>query len=121
MRKFIVLLVIFLAASFVYLSFGEIQTIVQTLQKGNFWFVLLAILIQCGWFFVTGLTYLSLYRILGMDVTIYRMALMSAAANFVNVIAPSAGMGGMAVFISDAHRNGRSPGRVTVFCDFVIL
>lgn len=114
MRKFIVLLVIFLAASFVYLSFGEIQIIVQTLQKGNIWFVLLAILIQCGWFFVTGLTYLSLYRILGMDVTIYRMALMSAAANFVNVIAPSAGMGGMAVFISDAHRNGRSPGRVTV-------
>jgi len=114
MRKFIVILVIFLAASFVYLSFGEIQTIVQTLQKGNIWFILLAILIQCAWFIVAGLTYLSLYRVLGMDETIYKMALMSAAANFVNTIAPSAGMGGMAVFISNASRNGQSPGKVTV-------
>jgi glycosyltransferase 2 family protein len=114
MRKFIVILVIFLGASFVYLSFGEIQTIVQTLQKGNIWFVLLAILIQCGWFLVTGSTYLSLYRLLDMDGTVYKMSLMSAAANFVNIIAPSAGMGGMAIFISDATRSGQSPGKVTV-------
>src|SRR5512141_2040288 len=114
MRKFIVILVVFLAAAFVYLSFGEIQTIVQTLRKGNIWFVLLAILIQCGWFIVAGLTYLSLYRLLDMDGTIFKMSLMSAAANFVNIIAPSAGMGGMAVFISDANRNGQSPGKVTV-------
>ena len=114
MRKFIAILIVFLAASFVYLSFGEIQSILQTLQQGNFWFILLAIFIQCGWFIVTGLTYLTLYRILGMNETIFKIALMSAAANFVNVIAPSAGMGGMAVFISEARRNGRSPGKVTV-------
>jgi uncharacterized protein (TIRG00374 family) len=114
MRKFIIILVLFLGAGFVYLSFGEIETIIQTLQKGNIWFVLLAILIQCGWFLITGLTYLTLYRILGMDGTLYKMSLMSAAANFVNTIAPSAGMGGMAVFISDANRNGQSTGKVTV-------
>jgi uncharacterized protein (TIRG00374 family) len=114
MRKFIAILVVFFAASFIYLSFGEIQSSLQTLQQGNFWFILLAILIQCGWFVVTGFTYLTLYRILGMDETIFRVALMSAAANFVNVIAPSAGMGGMAVFIGEARRNGRSPGKVTV-------
>lgn len=114
MQKFIVLLIIFLAASFVYLSFGEIQSIVQTLQKGNIWFVLLAVLVQCGWFVVTGLMYFSLYQLLGMETTIYKVSLMSAAANFVNTIAPSAGMGGMVVFISDASRNGQSPGKVTV-------
>lgn len=114
MRKFIIILVLFLGAGFVYLSFGEIETIIQTLQKGNIWFVLLAILVQCGWFLITGLTYLTLYRILGMDGTLYKMSLMSAAANFVNTIAPSAGMGGMAVFISDANRNGQSTGKVTV-------
>jgi len=63
---------------------------------------------------ITGLTYLTLYRILGMDETISKIALMSAAANFVNVIAPTAGMGGMAVFISEARRNGQSSGKVTV-------
>jgi len=114
MRKFIIIVVLFLGAGFVYLSLGEIETSLQTLQKGNIWFVLLAILIQCGWFLVAGSTYLSLYQLLGMDGTLYQMSLMSAAANFVNTIAPSAGMGGMAVFISNAKRNGQSPGKVTV-------
>jgi uncharacterized protein (TIRG00374 family) len=114
MRKFILILVLFLGAAFVYLSFGELESTIQILQKGNIWFVLLAIGIQCGWFIVTGSTYLALYQLLSMDATLYKMSLMSAAANFVNTIAPSAGMGGMAVFISDASRNGQSPGKVTV-------
>jgi len=125
MRKFILILVLFLGAAFVYLSFGEIESIVETLQRGHFWSVVLAVIIQCGWFLVTGLTYLSLYRVLGMDGTIYRLTLMASAATFVNIIAPSAGMGGMAVFISDANRRGQSPGKVTVvsvlflFLDYV--
>ena len=114
MRKFIVILVIFLGASFVYLSFGELQTILETLKKGNFWFVLLGLCIQFGWFIVAGLTYLSLYRMLGLNNTLIKLSLMAVAANFVNIVAPSAGMGGMAVFISDAKRNKQSPGKVTV-------
>jgi len=114
MRKFIFILVIFLAAALVYLSLGEIESILQTLRKGNLWFVLLAILLQSGWFLLAGLTYHALYHTLDMDGTIQEMTLLSAAANFVNVIAPTAGMGGVAVFISNARRNGQSPGKVTV-------
>ena len=114
MRKIIVLVVLFLAAGFVYLSLGEIEHIVATLNQGNFWLILLAGLVQVIWFVVTGFTYLTLYRLLGMDATIFKMTLISAAANFVNVIAPSGGMGGMAVFISNANRNGQSPGKATV-------
>jgi uncharacterized protein (TIRG00374 family) len=114
MRKFLFILVLFLGAAFVYLSFGEIQTILETLKKGNFWFVLLAILIQCGWFMVSGLTYLTLYRALGSDGTIYNFSLMAVAAYFVNTVAPSAGMGGMAVFIGNATRKNQSPGKATV-------
>jgi len=114
MRQFIFVLVVFLSAGLVYLSFGEIQSILQTLQQGNLWFILLAFLIQSTWFFMTGLVYLSLFRVLDMEGTIYDIVLMATAATFVNVIAPTAGMGGMAVFISDAHRNGRSTGKVTV-------
>jgi uncharacterized protein (TIRG00374 family) len=121
MKKIIVLVVVFLAAAFVYLSLGEIESILQTLQKGNIWFILLAILIQGGWFVIDGLIYLSLYRTLGLDGTIQKMTLIAAAANFVNVIAPSAGMGGMAVFISHARRNRQSPGKVTVVSMLFIL
>ncbi len=114
MRKFIIILVLFLGAALVYLSFGEIETILQTLKKGEFRFIFLALLIECAWFLVSGLTYLSLYHILGLDGSFHKLALMSASANFINTVAPSVGMGGMAVFISDATRTNQSPGKATV-------
>jgi len=114
MQKFIFILVLFLGAAFVYLSFGEIESILETIRMGNIWFILLALLIQFGWFLISGLTYLSLYRVLGLDGRVYKMSLMAVAANFINTVAPSAGMGGIAIFISDANRNGQSPGKATV-------
>ena len=121
MRKFILILVLFLGAAFVYLSFGEIQVILQTLRQGNFWFVLIALLVQFGWFAVLGLTFRSLYHLLGIDETIYKLSLLSTAANFVNIVAPSAGMGGMAVYISNARRRGFSRGKITVASMLFIL
>ena len=114
MRKLIFILVLFLGAAFVYLSFGEIESILETLRAGNLWFILLALLIQGTWFLVAGLTYLSLYQALGLTGTMYKLSLMSAAATFINIVAPSAGMGGMAVFISDAARNRQSTGKATI-------
>ena len=114
MRKVIIILVLFLGAALVYLSFGEIETILQTLQMGELRFIFLALVVECTWFLVSGFTYLSIYRILGLDGTIYKLALMAVTANFVNTVAPSAGMGGMAVFISDATRTHQSPGKATV-------
>ena len=125
MRKFLFILLIFLAAAFVYLSFGELESIVRTLQDGNIWLILLAVLIQVGWLFVAGLILRSLYHVLNMKESMYRLALLSASTTFVNIVAPSIGMGGMAYFISHAVRNGQSAGKVTVvnmlwlFLDYV--
>lgn len=125
MRKFIIIVVLFLGAALVYLSFSELESIVHTLQQGNLWFILLAILVQVGWFLVAGLIYQSLYHTLGMDATIYKFSLLAASAMFINIVTPSAGVGGVAVFISDARRNGHSVGKVTVanmlflFLDYV--
>jgi len=114
MRKFILILVVFLGAAFVYLSFGELESIIQTLQQGNIWFLFLAVLIQFAWFLVMGLTYQSLYQVLGMQEGVYRLSLLSASATFINIVAPSVGMGGMAFFISQGARQGRPVGKVTV-------
>ena len=112
---------LFLGAAFVYLSFGELQTIMQTLRQGNFWFVLIALVIEFGWFAVAGLTFRSLYLLLGIHETVYKLSLLSAAANFVNIVAPSAGMGGMVVFMSNAHRSGLSRGKITIASMLYIL
>lgn len=125
MRKFIFIILLFLGATFIYLSFGELESILDTLRSGNFWFVLVGLLIQLGWIFVTGLTFLSLYRLVGLDGTASKLSLLAAAATFVNIVAPSAGMGGAAVFIADAKQNGYSAGKVMaatmlyLFLDYV--
>jgi uncharacterized protein (TIRG00374 family) len=125
MRKFIFILVLFLGAAFVYLSFGELESIARTLQHGNIWFILLAILIELTWFLVAGFIFQSLYHALDMHEGVIRLALLSASATFINIVAPSIGMGGMAFFISHAGRNGQPIGKVTVanmlflFLDYV--
>jgi glycosyltransferase 2 family protein len=125
MRKLLFVLIVFLGAAFVYLSFGELETILETLQHGKVWFILLAILIELLWFVMMGLVYQSLYRVLGMDESLYRLSILSASATFVNIVAPTIGMSGMAFFISHAARDGRSVGKITVvtmlglFLDYV--
>jgi uncharacterized protein (TIRG00374 family) len=114
MRKFILLLILFLAVLFVFLSFSELQSIAETLQKSNWIFLTFAVLFQCLWLYNAATTYGSLYRLVELEETKRQLFLMTTAANFVNVIAPSAGIGGMAVFLDVARRRGQPTGRVMV-------
>lgn len=121
MRKFFFILFIFLGAAFVYLSFGEIGSIVDTLKRGNLWLILLALIIQCGWFILAGSMIHALYRVVGLDETLKKMSLLFAAGTFISTIMPSAGMGAVAVFLSEAKRIGQSTGKVTVASMLYIL
>ena len=127
MRKIIFILIIFLSAALLYLSFGELESITETIHHGNLWFVLLGLILQCGWFIILGLTFQALYRVLDLDGPVYKFSLMAVAANFVNTVAPSAGMGGTAVFVSDAVHNHQSPSKATVasmlnlFLDYLVF
>jgi glycosyltransferase 2 family protein len=121
MRKFIVILVLFLGAALVILSFSELKIIVKTLQKANMWFLLLAMLLQISWFVISGSTFNSIYHLLGLKESIQKLTLLAVASSFVNVVAPSAGMGGVVVFIDDANRSGHSSGKVTVAGALYIL
>ena len=121
MRKFMVLLVLFLGVAFVIISFSELEQTVATLEQGNFWFILLALLIQIGWFFLVGITYRLLYRMLGMHDSILNLTQIAAAATFVNVIMPTAGVGGIAIFANAAKKDGHPTGKVTLAAAMFVL
>lgn len=121
MRKFILLLVLFLTVVFVFLSFSELKNIAETLKKSNWIFLSIALLFECVWLYNMAVTYAALYRLVELDESRQQLLLMSTAANFVNVIAPSAGIGGMAVFLDAARRRGQPTGRVTVVGVLYIL
>ena len=114
MRKFFLILVLFLGVALVILSFGELQTILQTLKRANFWFVLLALLIQTLWFISVGRMYRSVFHLLGMEDTTRQLTLIAAAVTFVNTVTPMAGIGGIALFADAARRRGQPAGKATV-------
>ena len=125
MRKLVFIIVLFLGATLIFLSFSELESIVETLQQATLRFVVLGIILQMIWYVVAGLNYKALYKILGLDESVGKLMLLHASANFVNTIAPTGGAGGMAVFISAAAKDGHPVGKVTVasmlflFVDYV--
>jgi len=113
MKKFIFALLFFLAAALIMLSFGELESIWAVLQKVRPFHFLLALLLETGWLFVIGMTFMEIYRLLEMKESGRHMFLVASAANLINVIAPSAGVSGVAVLVDDARRRGLPGGKVT--------
>ena len=113
MRKFVFALILLLGVAFVIGRFAEVQAIAETLQKGDWRFLGLALIIEAAWLLNVAASYRYIYRAMGVHENIENLFLTVAAANFVNVVAPTAGMGGVAIFISEARRRGYSPARVT--------
>lgn len=111
MRKFIFAIVIFLAFILVVSQFTELQSIVDVLQRGNLWFIILALIIEVAWALNCGATFRSIYRGMGIEERIGTLSLIVLAANFVNIVAPSGGVSGMAIFVSEARRRNYSAAR----------
>ncbi len=114
MRKIIVALVLFLAIAFVIIRFSELKNIVDTVKHSDLRFLIAALIIEVIWLFNSATTYRVLYRLVELKEENYRLLLVATAATFVNVVAPSVGIGGMAVFLDDAKRHHYSVGRVMV-------
>lgn len=114
MRRFLFAVLILLGIVFLITRFGEVQLIWETLQKGDWRFLLLALIVQSLWLINLGATYQSLYHSLGTHDHLKRLIFIALAANFANIVAPSVGMSGMAVFISQARKSGLPVGKVTL-------
>jgi glycosyltransferase 2 family protein len=114
MRKIIVALVLLLAIVFAILRFSEIKNILNTLHHSNYRFLIAALIVELIWLFNSATDYGSIYRLVGLKEKTLHLILVATASNFVNIIAPSVGIGGIAVFLDDAKRQNHSTGRVTV-------
>lgn len=121
MKKLFVIIVLFLGIAVIAISFSELETIIKTLQHAHLGFFILAILIQFIWFITTGRMYQSIYHLLGIDEAILTLSRIATAANFINVVAPTAGVGGIALFASEARRRGHPAGKVTVAAALFLL
>jgi len=121
MRKIVIVIVLFLGIALVLFSFSELKNISDTLKHSNWRFLAVALFFECLWLYNVAIMYGVLYRLVGLHEDKKRLLLVATAATFVNVIAPTAGIGGMAVFLDDAKRRNLSSGRVTVVGALFVL
>ncbi len=121
MKKLFLIVILFLGIAVVAISFSELEMIMQTLQKAHLAYFILAILIEFVWLITTGRMYQSIYHLLGLDESVLTLTRISAAANFINTVAPTAGAGGIALFATEAHRRGHPTGKVTVAAALFLL
>jgi len=110
MRKILLIIFFFAAAAIAILSLGELQRTWHTLRHANFGFMALAILLLLGWTLNDASIYRSLYRVMDVREKFGHLILLSSATSFINVVAPSGGFGGVAVFVDDAGKRGQPRG-----------
>ena len=121
MKKLFIVVVLFLGIAIVAISFSELETIMLTLNKAHLGYFILAILVQLIWFTTTARMYQSIFHLLGVHEDILTLSRIATAANFINVVAPTAGVGGIALFASEARRRGHPAGKVTVAAALFLL
>jgi len=99
----------------------EISEIVNILSTSNWLYVGCAVIFEALWLINLGFTYQSIYDLLGLRSKKQRMVALTASANFVNIVAPSAGMSGFAVFLADGKKRKFPSGKVTIACMITLV
>ncbi len=82
MRKFIFALVLLVGVVYILSRLSDIHSILLTLQQGNWFFLLPAVLLQAVWLLNIGLSYRYIYKILGMPEGYNRLVRLASAATF---------------------------------------
>jgi uncharacterized protein (TIRG00374 family) len=113
-KNFLLAVILLLAIAFGFSSLGEMEKTAAILRSGDLMFLIGALALETGWFFIVGATYSALYKIVGIPDSTRRLWKLGTAANFSNIIAPTGGMSAAAVLISDARHNNFSSARATV-------
>ncbi len=114
MRRILPALLLLLAVYLVVTRFTEVEQIAETLSRANPGWIALAVLVQLLWAAVVAVTYKFTYRLVGMQATFLQLLPLDIASTFINIVAPSGGVGGVAIFIADARHRGLSTPRVTL-------
>ncbi len=115
-KFYTILLVVFLGFTtiFVIARISEIRNMGRMLASISANYLVLALAFEGLWLMIASLIYQLNFKIIGIRETYKHVFLLSTSANFANVVTPSYGMAGLAVFWADAQHRGYPKGSATV-------
>ncbi|HVN53866.1 MAG TPA: flippase-like domain-containing protein [Anaerolineaceae bacterium] len=93
--------------------FTQIEELMKTVAQGRLEWILAALLIEVINYVVLAATYQSAFSTVGVQSRLLDLIPITLASQFVNVVTPSAGASGAALFVDDAARRGQTPARTT--------
>ena len=114
MRNFIFAVGLLLGVIFLASNFTEVEQITVTLQRGDWRFILLSVLLVLIWLVNMAASFKTIFHVIGIEESLGRLLILTTAATFINVVAPSGGIGGMSVFIVEARQKGKTGARALV-------
>lgn len=115
------ILALILGLSFFLSRIAQLDQLWDTLVRGDPRWLLLAVALQIVWLLNTALSFQSIYRLLGIEDRLSHLLQVGAAANFMNIVMPSMGVGGMTVFLVDGQRRDLPSGRVSAAVALYVL
>ena len=105
-RIFFILIVV--ALGLIILNFSDLRTLYQNIKTGNLYFILAAFLFQLVYFYFFALSYAASFHTVGIDTSTKRLFPLIFAYIFVNVVAPTGGISGPALFATEAAKRKQS-------------
>lgn len=113
MRRLVLLLLISLGAFFFFSRVAELEQVIDSFREGDPAWLALAVGVQLIWLVNVAASFWVIYRILGLREKFAHLGLVAVSAQFISVVAPSGGMGGIALLVADGKKRGLPTGRVT--------
>ena len=113
LRKIFYSAIFLLAIFFVAHNIDELKLILVTFGQSDGRWLFAAALAQILWLVSIAGNLWACYALVGIHEKLSRLVPLTMAANFINTIAPSYGVGSLAVLIADGSQRGKPVGKVT--------
>jgi len=97
----------------VFSRFAEIEKLAETLAQGQWPWILAAALLEVTHYLVYATLYQTAFYTVEVKSRVRELIPVALGSLFVNVVAPTGGAGGAALFVDDAARRGQSAARAT--------
>jgi len=113
MRKLFYTVILIFAIYFAFTHRSELSLIIHVLGQGDWRWLLAAVGVQLIWLVNIAAALQSTYNLVGIRERLRHLVPLTTAATFVNVVAPSYGLGALAVLIADCRRREKSIAKVS--------